>query len=86
VTVPRGAVRDLGGLRRRDPVGGCANGIPLKDSTEDPVDPMMVASGEAMVTVRAPLRLTGEANATGRINGRCTRSFMIKIDQTLRSR
>ncbi len=45
VTVPRGAVRGCGGFRRRERVGGFAKGIPLKDSTEVPVEPIMVAAG-----------------------------------------
>ena len=67
VTVPRAAVKDLGGLRRSDPVGGCAKGMPLKVSIEDPVEPTIVAAGYAMVTVGAPPRFSaGAARVRGR--------------------
>ncbi len=84
--VPRGAVRDWGGFRRRVPVGGFAKGIPLKDSTELPVEPMMVPAGEATVTVGvAARRSTGEPKARGRANKRASTDFMIGKSGDLKS-
>lgn len=78
-------MRDWGGFRRRDPVGGCANGIPLKDSTLVPAEPMMVAAGEAIVTVGVPARLTGEATARARRKERSRIELMIGTDVALSS-
>jgi len=70
-------VRDWGGFSRRVPVGGFANGIPLKDSTLVPTEPMMVAAGEAIVTVGVPARLTGDAKAIARNKKRGAVDLMI---------
>ena len=78
-----GAVRDWGGFRRRDPVGGCANGIPLKDSTLVPTEPMIVAAGEVIVTVGVAARLTGEAKARVSNKKRAAVDLMIDTDVAL---
>src|SRR5215469_18043371 len=40
--VPKPVARGCGGFKRREPVGGCANGIPLKLSTPRKEVPIIV--------------------------------------------
>lgn len=49
----RGVDSFLGGLSRRDPVGGSAKGMPLKDSILVTMEPMTVPEGMATVTFSA---------------------------------
>lgn len=78
VTVPR-EVSACGGFRRREPVGGWANGIPLNLSTEPEVEPMMVAAGEAIATVGVVALLAGAASTTGRAQRMKLKNFMMGI-------
>ena len=64
LNVPRGDSRAWGGFRRKEPVGCCAKGMPLKLSTL-PELPTIVAEGEEIVTVGESL-LAGAASAVGR--------------------
>lgn len=74
--VPRLLSRGCGGLSLRGPVGGLANGMPLKDSTLGPLDPTKVP--EEMVT--EGLDAAGAAWMRGRERrGRNRRRFMVLV-------
>ena len=65
-TVLKGPSR-TGGCRRRDRMGGCANGMPQKYSTPSITEPTTVPAGIASVVCEAVLELdAGVAVATSR--------------------
>ena len=66
---PKGLDSFFGGLRRREPTGGSAKGIALKESTFPELEPMIVPEGTATVTLAARSSMAGEAGETGAASG-----------------
>ena len=73
-----------GGLSRSDPVGCCANGIPLKVSTPEAEEPITVAAWAAMVTVGPEALFAGAARARGKKQKRTEMSIMLAVNEVIR--
>jgi hypothetical protein len=66
ITVPKLDVIGCGGCRRRGPTGGCAYGIPLKESIPAKLDPTTVAYWRLTVGANCRFSEDGAAIVKGR--------------------
>jgi hypothetical protein len=66
ITVPKLDVIGCGGFRRRGPTGGCAYGIPLKESIPAKLDPTTVAYWRSTVGANCCFAEVGAAIARGK--------------------